>query len=488
MHSARVQLLAEVLAFALLALWSCSLYGLGLGAQVIVTLLAVYAVPRMAYERVRFRSRAGSWVLTGVGLLLVAVAVQSMWDCTLARGVTMEVPVMNSDDWRYYRWALHHYDQRIAAPKTPFVGLPVTMLLLWRLLGVSLLWPVAFNILLALVAFIFVGQTAVRVLGGRVDQQPAVIASTAMGLSATLFFLLAQVPHVQKEAGVLLSMTLLAFALARRRDDSSPWWPSAIVACVGLFVLAFYRASAVYMVVPGSAMLLLAQWRSRNRTYALVVMALTVGWLLVGLYASDYTLQKQGEILFSEKMNKSYLIGNMPSQAPYEYIIGNYFSYPMWRRILLLPVTMAVQFIVPFPWVYVSHGVDWGDLLCRIQWGWYFVGGLSIYYFVFRAWGRDSLGWWPWWVAFMYAVPAYTVAGSVTRYVLPIEPLFAILATYVVLRLNRGRWHDTFKSFIIGYTVLLLTALTLCFNIQSSYLDELDHYYEQVVRDHRNPQ
>ena len=83
------------------------------------------------------------------------------------------------------------------------------------------------------------------------------------------------------------------------------------------------------------------------------------------------------------------------------------------------------------------------------------------------------MGAWAWWPAVAFAVMAYVMAGSIARYVLPIEPLFVPVAMFVVCNLAEGRWRRPFKVWCIVFALMLALALTVCFLFQRGYIDHL---------------
>ena len=64
---------------------------------------------------------------------------------------------------------------------------------------------------------------------------------------------------------------------------------------------------------------------------------------------------------------------------------------------------------------------------------------------------------------------------SVARYVSPIQPLFAPVAMYVICRLFEGRWRKAFMIWAVFFTVLLVSALLLCLEIQQAAISKMLH-------------
>jgi hypothetical protein len=132
----------------------------------------------------------------------------------------------------------------------------------------------------------------------------------------------------------------------------------------------------------------------------------------------------------------------------------------------MLPIPLAAQFVSPLPFSSLD-GITFFDLVGRFTWGWYFIGGTALFYFLFISWRKnEGFGIWPWWAAVCYACIAYVMAGSVARYVIPVQPLFIPVATFVLCRLREGRWRKAYAVWAICFTLLIIATLLLCLEIQ----------------------
>ena len=79
---------------------------------------------------------------------------------------------------------------------------------------------------------------------------------------------------------------------------------------------------------------------------------------------------------------------------------------------------------------------------------------------------QTSLGFFPLWVAFCFAVPAFIAAGSVSRYMLPFQPLMVPMAIFAVATLRERHYRKNFIIFVIAYTLLLAATLIVCYRTQ----------------------
>ncbi len=171
----------------------------------------------------------------------------------------------------------------------------------------------------------------------------------------------------------------------------------------------------------------------------------------------------------------------------YNKVIGYYYLYSPVHRMALLPFTLSVQFIIPFPWL-THEDPTFANYICRISYGWYLVGGISLFYFIYTWWHKHgNMGSWPWWPAVSYVVITYSLAGSMTRYIAPFEPLFVPVAVFVLCRLREGRFRRPFVIWGICFVVLVAITLLLCLELQQGVISKLLHtqslvqYLKEVI-------
>lgn len=483
--AARCQLLVELAAFAVLAAVSLHLFAWADALSLTAALLVAYAVPRVAYCSRPWATTSGRWVFAALGVGMAALAVLTVWDITLAVGHTLQEPSLHADDHRYYTWALHHYDGRCQEPEVAFPGLPLVMLWSWRLLGVSVVWPLAMNVMFTLLTVVVAAATTRRLLQGLVEQRGEWIATLALCLTATLFYFVSQGLRVQKEAMVYLSVAVMGYVLAglnpRSPERARPAWRDATLWTAACVMLALARTTYLYFALLGLAVMAAACWRGQWRRLA-VMAGVCVAAFVLGNHLASYSIDRHVSIVGGGyHMQQAFMFKG--AQQPYLDLIGDYFMYPVWKRLLILPLACCVQFIIPFPWLYN----DWTvlQMLPRVAWGWYAVGGMALFYFALmlsdRGNRRLGLGAWAWWPAAIYVVIAYVVAGSVSRYLLPVEPMAVPMAVLVVARLREGHWRKAFAWWTAVYAVVLAVTLVVCYHVQLSYLQALDDYYRSLA-------
>ena len=480
-----MHLLGEVLALALLATFAIKVFEFSDAISIILSMAVAYLIPRFIYSRSSYWCRWGHWLLLTVGFLMAMYVVLSIKACTIDVGETLEEPALHSDSGNYYAWALSHYDGRCPEPKLPFKGLPLFMLWQWRVLGVSIAWPMALNYMFTLLTIVMTGKVACRMLCRKFDDfKPSTIATVAMLLVSLMGFLISQGLRIQKESGCALGLMLVGYTLAglasgetlTKRDR----YRDIAVFVTGCLLMAMVRTNFVYFAVVGAVMMLFSNHRA-NWKYGLVLAVIaaviTVAFSILFSYSFG---QQYRTVDGGDAMALAFKVGIV--QQPYFNIIGDYYHYPEWKRMLLLPVTAGVQYVIPFPWLYDYSEATIFSLLPRLRFMWYFVGGACLHYFLYITIlhpKSNNLGMWAWWPLVIFMGIAYITGGSVSRYALPLQPLFVVIALYVLLKVKQGNYRRSFTIWMIVYAFVLLAILVLCYNAQSEYLNDLNEYYRQ---------
>ena len=187
---------------------------------------------------------------------------------------------------------------------------------------------------------------------------------------------------------------------------------------------------------------------------------------IVGLECASYGIGEHINIIQGENMADSNYLNS--TRQPYLDIIGDYLGYSFIEKTLLLPLSAAIQYLIPFPWNFMRD-VPFGYSLVysHISYGWYLVGGIILFYYFFAIWkSSPKLIAWALWALFCYLVPAYMFAGTVSRYMLPFIPLLVPLGVYVIMKLRENKYIRSFKYWVFSYCMALSVVLCLCYYLQ----------------------
>ena len=472
----RLMLLAEALLFITLMVFASRLFGMGDGLKITMAYLVAYLVPRTVVRR----DIGWSWVSSAVLLVLAGILVyidfRRLVHYTLFDGYSLEIPNITGDARSYYKWALHQYDGRLSASNMLFPGYGFLMVGLWKLFGVSVVWPQAMNLMFTLTSVAFTGKLTRRLLSYRVTVAPRYLLMAGLLMSCLLTFYVVVGTLLLKEASVFLGTMMAAYSLSSFASPDKSHTPSCsdivlfVFACL---LLGFVRPTFLYFIVVGVIITTLPHWK-RDWRYLLGMLAVVAVSLWLGNLLSHYTFSRHAEIAGGGwNMQRFYVRGD--SQRFYHDLLNYYFLYSFWHKILMLPLTMSVQFFIPLPWSYFDTQT-FINSFGRFTYGWYFVGGTSLFYFFFLSWRKgEHLGIWPWWPAMAYAAIAYLVAGSVARYVAPILPLFVPIAVYVLCRVYEGYRRKSFLWWWIVLALVITVVLLLCLEIQQGTFSKMLH-------------
>lgn len=481
----KLHLLGEMLALALMAIFAISVFELSDAISIILSLAVAYLIPRFIYSRSQCWCRWGHWLLLIIAFLMAIYVVLSIKACTIDVGSTLEEPELYSDSGSYYAWALSHYDGRCPAPKLSFKGLPIFMLWEWKVLGVSITWPLALSYMFTLLSIVMTGKVACRMLCRKFDDfKPSTIAAVAMLLVSLMGFLVSQGLRIQKEAGCTLGLLLVGYTLAGMASGEAlskrDRYRDFAIFVTGCLLMAMVRTNFCYFAVAGAVMMSFSNRRANWRyglMLAVIAAIITVAFSIIFSYSFG---QQYRTVDGGDAMAQAFKVGIV--QQPYFAIIGDYYHYPEWKRLLLLPVTAGVQYVIPFPWLYdYSHATIF-SLLPRFRVMWYFIGGVCLHYFLYITIlhpKSNNLGMWAWWPLALFMIIAFITGGSVSRYALPLQPLFVVIALYVLLNVKRGNYRRSFSIWMIIYTLVLVAILVVCYDAQSDYLNNLDDFYRQ---------
>lgn len=468
-------MLAEVLALLAVAAGTLWAFPLLQAMQMTTALTVAYLVARSYYARCCHACMGGRVVLLLAALWLAAIAVPFVHHATLGSGATFRMPTLYNDAARYYDWALAHYDGSAIEPTVTFWGYPLMIVGLWRVLGVSIIWPVALNVMMTLLTIVLTGQLAARVVA--TDQRRT--ATVAMAMIAVQAFFMSQGAQMLKESWVYLAITLIAYSLVplsrsekqearSKRQEARSKRQSRHYSLfifhyslffVGCFVLAAVRAKYVNFIFIAIVMLAVAGRLRQWRYYATLLMLTAVCWWMGMAMTDNYTIVQQ----VNNVTGQGGMDAMFPAQGAYHSLLGDYYHYPLWKKLLYLPITCGVQWVIPFPWLPAGSHASWLGMVPRLRLGWYVLSGVVVYFYIFVSW-RRNLQWmaWAWFPMVCYVGIAYMTSGTVSRYILAFEPWWMVLAAVTVLTCWRQR---SLRIFMGVYLLLVVTVLAICHQV-----------------------
>lgn len=472
-----ILLLVEVIVFAvLLATTSCH-FGLVDGMKITAAYLVAYIIPRTILNHAHGNSTSARVILCLLTILMIYVCYSRLTLWTALDGYSLEIPNIKGDQRAYYKWALYLFDGRIQqATPVVYPGLSMMMVALWKVFGVSVIWPQALNMMFTLSSIVISALTSRRLLSRYASASASTVIAVSLLLNCLLFYYIMIGAAVLKEGSIYLAMSMAGFALssmAAADSERFSLWRDLIIFAMACVIIGFVRTTYLYFVLVGVFIMVIPHWR-RDWGMALGMIAMIMLALLAGNGVAAYSFERHSEIIGGGvNMQNTYV--EAFSQRYYHRLIGDYFLYSPWLKLALLPLTMSVQFIIPFPWLN-QETANLLNILSRATYGWYVLGGIALFYYLFLSWRRhENMGAWAWWPALSFMALSYVMAGSVARYELPLEPLFIPVVIFTIYKLREGRWTKIFTRWSIIFFILLTVTLLLCLEVQHTTISSLLH-------------
>lgn len=325
--------------------------------------------------------------------------------------------------------------------------------------------PMLFNALCYAFSLILIGGIAWQLSESRR------MATIAMACAALMCYMMVQATVLLKDSMVVAAMSAIALAWARmgrqRKFDALDFWLLAI----GIGIIGFVRANMLLMVGAGALIFALRGIPGRrpvrswlDARYAWVFLAVVAVFIATRI-VFPHTPQVAENI---EVHHNTGVFVHHQYVAPWDDMLADdYEDMSIGRRLLWLPASVVVQFLIPFPWNFARDMV-FGPTECVAHFGyfWYFAGALFLYW-LFAAWKEspESLRRLAVWAILLTAVTAYMTSGRVSRYCLPFLPMILPASAWVLDRCAACRslwiWLAVFAAF-------LAPTLIVCHHLQMS--------------------
>lgn len=446
------------------------------GAETYSTMLALigtWVLTSIIYRNYRNRNTAGWWTLLISTTILSIGIIANVHYFTTISGGTTAIPVLNNPDaHRYYCDALAHSNLPGGIPAPPSQrGYGFMISYIWKITGITIVAPLILNMLLTLLCIIISGIISERIISYHKKHSSQWISTCAMIMTASICYYITSGTVLLKEATICFGFALCTLALSSllKKDFSTISKRDLSCFFIGIIILAVIRYSFIFFVI--ITIILTFNKNSIRKTIAtqLIMLSICICVLVcTSLYLSSLehnSIDNTAEIIGGND-NASFFFSSKYHYI-YDQIFGDYFSYPVWKRILCLPISAITQFLIPFPWNY-GRDTIYGYTLdyAHIAYPWYFIGGLIVY-FIFAAWRKSPvalnhitiIG------IILWLIPAYLFAGTVSRYALPFIPLLIPAAVYTW---DQYIHRKSLRVWACIYCVLLGATLIICHNLQQS--------------------
>lgn len=422
----------------------------------IINILSLAVIIFCAVFGIRYTplSSRGAVIVMATSSTLISLGIiLNVWYFTTFSGGTPADPVLyNTDAHRAWNDALWRLGDVSATAAHPAHGLFGAVIATWiAIFGQSIAVAIIPCMPLLLGSLILTGMTTLR-LG--YDRRTAIIAMTA---TAAVCYWLATGMILLKDAYVIAAVAMAAYSLAGRRSISAVWFTAAVI------VLFFVRPNYILFLI--AALFIVPRGRDcLTMRFGMAILALFV-------WSIPHLLEITPSVSSVATSDQATLVHyDEPRQMALYSLIGDYKTLAWYTKIALLPVSVAVQFLIPFPWNYmrdVPFGVS--QIWAHFAYCWYVFGGILLYYLartVKRRTGLTPTLRLTLWGVFCWLVPCYLDGGTISRYGLP---AVAVMAPAVAVTLLNSWRSRRFLTAMACWAIVLAAVLIVCHYLQNLY-------------------
>lgn len=426
---------------------------------VIPAYMAICAIVLGVYGCCRWQSAVGGYLLLAMTTLSTCGAIINVNYFTTVFSVGLDQPVLFNWD-AATDWNRALYNIGLSNDPGLFNSRHLASIasgLIW-IFGIDITVPIMFNVLcygMTLTAF---GSVAYVLTDNRR------VALAALVVGSTICYLYNQSTWFIKDVPITLCIATCAYVFVRwRQCRGVKAWECAMLGAA-VILLLFLRANFMYMVALGAALMAVRRnpWRVDARF--VVVIAAAVAMRLV---YTEFFVSVSAEALLTVDGGTTLNDSLPPTKAWDNMNGGNYALLPLWRQLVVLPASVVVQFLVPFPWNF-GRDMIFGPTFAVAHFGfcWYYAGALILYWlFAVARKCLPTMRLIVLWGVIMTVLTAYMTAGRVSRYCLPYLPLLLPAAAYVAVNCWRRR---SLWVWLGVFTALLVPTLVVCYHLQMS--------------------
>ncbi len=459
LKSSQILLWGHVIAFLIVLLMSLS-FGVSDGAKLCVGFIVAYAIPALLSKwLMKSWSHSFAWVLLIVALIMSFGITQNLITYT-QDNYTFELPFLKNDFNRDYYAALEL--QKGNNVGSVNLGYPLAISYIFRIINCHNIIPLLIiNMCFVLSTICMTSKTCAVLLSNNIIKEEKLVFYGAI-LTACVSSLLLQGTILLKDAGICFAFSCIVYCYALLYRFKFGF-KEIFYLLIGFLILLILKSSMAWFILVGTIILSIQTNRKQIPNY--VILGIICALVIVGgSYFRSYSdidlIQGDSKTAISESMLM------LTDTKKYGQIIPGYYNSYIYR-IILLPFTSAVQYLMPIPWHMFNH-LDLGQFhwYGHLSFGWYFVGGSIIGFYVlqwFRKSGRGLNRWALWWIL-CYMGVAYYSAGTVARYYLPFIPLGVPIALHFIYSIKNGLIAmKTAKLYWIIYITLLVIALAVSY-------------------------
>lgn len=412
--------------------------------RVALSFAVLGALTALAWRACAWRSYAGAMLLLTVLTLLLCGVVINVNYYTLCSGGSLTHPVLLNTDAYEGWWAGVALIAEDVRPNY-FVCYPTYLILI--LFARDIFLAILPGVMSALLTLVAVGELTWR-LTGRRD-----MALTAMVAMSTICYFLVQATVLIKDVPLTLAMTLMGLGLVRLVQGSRHAGITWTFLAASVVITATYRPNMLFFYVLGAA--IFAVRRRPEWRLGLIAAAAVGAWLVVDVLVPGNPHPVE-LALGAEKLD----FVEVKTMA-WDNVAGNYSSFPVWKKLCLLPASMVLQFLIPFPWNWARDTI-FGPTVAVAHFGfpWYLAGGVFLYWlFTQMRRSPELMVRLAIWAAILYTAIAYSYNGRISRYYMPEIPLIMPAVAFTLITAWRQR---RFRVWMAVFCGLMALALLVC--------------------------
>ena len=427
--------------------------GYVLAGSLLIPLSAIWVLNRLEWP-----TRAVKYVVLAAAALSICGCIININYFTAAFGATEAQPLLeNLDSRRDWSWACHiaFGDQ---APDSMPGGMSFITAALLSLFGRSVAVPVLFDSFCYVMALIVMGTVAWRVTTDRR------VANITVVIAATMCYLFVQGTLLIKDAPVTFLFAVIVARLLAWRERPQLSVGSVVTFIFVLAVLGILRHNIMPMVALVSLLLAVRAPRRAALTLALAALAAML-WRMVVDSCIMPVPTSMVRVLSAEK--DAMVVLSNPYTAPWDSLTGDYTTLSFWQKLLWLPASLTLQFLLPFPWNF-GRDMIFGPVEAVAHFGftWYIAGALVLYWLASRFKKSSSAMQYTVLAGVIFTIiTAYLSSGRVSRYCLPYLPLLLPAAAEVLVYCRHRR---SLKVWLGIFAVFLTSGLVYCYYLQSN--------------------
>ena len=416
--------------------------------------LTIGCIAVALYRRSGAYTASGQIILTVAMTLMAVGIVANVHYFTVACGHTDANPMfLNPDAARNWRDAMYFMglsDADISGTHTLYGWILASVM---RPFGPSITIALSLGYACGTITLLLAAAMAKRLTSS------AVMATAAMTATACICYLLASATVLVKDIWVVTATAVAGYGLCQWRRTSVAF------VTVGCIMLALARNNFIFAVAAGVIITALGLPRVEMRRQlpwrVLALMLATGIWMIMAQteYAADAVAQIAGASDFEEY--------RAPNQEAFYRIVGDGLNESWARKLLMAPVLVITQFLIPLPWNFLRDTVFGPtQAYAHFAYPWYFFGAVLLFYLFGRTRRvcQRSMSVFTVWGVFVWLIPCFTAMGTVSRYALPAVPLLAPAVGATALLCYRNR---RFRTWLALFAILLAVTLLTVYNLQT---------------------